>query len=287
MRLSIKSVRQWLRAVKPRGLLRSSLLVYAILGLCLYVLFLASSIPATWLSWSMTKFSHGSVAITQASGTIWDGKGHIIINYPNSKPHDLGLTRWDIYPLWLLTGRLQFTLEGMDKTAQGKITIRQSLNKTELIDSRISIPAAFISELYSPAALLSPTGRILLTADSFMYEEKMIKGDVTVQWLEAGSTLSPVRPLGNYRLALSGKGDALDIKLETLEGDLELAGQGKWSASTNGVISFNGTARPRNRASELEPLLALMGRDLGGGRRLLNFSQRISAGPFRAVSPKP
>jgi len=55
----------------------------------------------------------------------------------------------------------------------------------------------------------------------------------------------------------------------------ELNGQGKWQPQ-DGQLQLNGTAFPRERASELEPLLKLLGPDVGNGRHALALAMRLS-----------
>jgi hypothetical protein len=72
-----------------------------------------------------------------------------------------------------------------------------------------------------------------------------------------------------------GNGKAANLKLTTLRGALELNGQGKWQIQ-GGQLQINGTAIPRERASELDPFLKLLGPDLGNGRRSLTVDMRLS-----------
>ncbi|GMR18043.1 MAG: type II secretion system protein N [Gammaproteobacteria bacterium] len=249
---------------------------YLALGIVFYCLFLIASIPATWLSWGLSKYSNGVLAITQPEGSLWSGQGHVIASYMRSSPHDFGLTEWSINPLWWLTGRLQLDLRGLDKDLQADIRIRRSFSGTTLRNSRLLVPASFIAKLYAPAGLFSPEGRIEVHASTLSLSEDGLGGRLVINWSDAGSALSPVKPLGDYSLVLEGKGKTGELKLTTRNGDLELTGQGKWNVTGNGLLSFNGTANPRTRKSELEPLLKLLGRDLGNGRRLLRFNTRIS-----------
>ena len=101
-----------------------------------------------------------------------------------------------------------------------------------------------------------------------------MEGVATLEWLNAGSSLSSVQPLGDYRLEITGAEKNANLKLTTLRGVLELTGQGSWQAH-NGQIQFNGSAQPRDRSEDLAPLLMLLGNDQGGGRRLLTLNSQL------------
>ena len=107
-----------------------------------------------------------------------------------------------------------------------------------------------------------------------MVTPEKVEGAAALEWLNAGSGLSSVQPLGDYRLEIAGAGKNTNLKLTTLRGDLEFTGQGQWQPQT-GQIQINGSAAPRARASELGSLLNLIGVDQGGGKRALTINTRL------------
>lgn len=95
-----------------------------------------------------------------------------------------------------------------------------------------------------------------------------------LEWLNAGSGLSSVQPLGDFRLDITAVDKIANLKLTTLRGDLELTGQGQWQLRT-GQLQISGFALPRARVGELESLLRMLGHDEGGGKRTLNINTRL------------
>jgi general secretion pathway protein N len=97
------------------------------------------------------------------------------------------------------------------------------------------------------------------------------EGNVQVDWEDAQSALSPVAPLGSFRLTASGRGALGEANLVTLRGPLLLQGQGSMD---HGAIRFSGTAdaQPEMRAS-LDGLIGLLGRR-AGDRVLLDWEIR-------------
>ena len=85
-------------------------------------------------------------------------------------------------------------------------------------------------------------------------------GLLRLQALDVSVRLSTLRPLGSYQLDLQG-GARTTLSLTTLNGRLQLSGQGHWQGQ--GLV-FNGeaSAEPEHEAA-LNNLLNLMGQRQG------------------------
>jgi general secretion pathway protein N len=253
---------------------KKRVVLYVVFGLVFYLLFLIIEMPAAWLAWGLNQYSRGAVRLDPLGGSLWSGKGRIVIYYPQTTPHDLGAAEWNINPLWLFTGRIQ--MHWLVKTLETNIdtTVQFGSGQVHWIDTDATFPAQSVSQIYSPASLLSPKGQVRLHTTRLSIGQKGIEGSGEIVWQNAGSSLSSVQPLGDYRLEIIGGGNAANLKLTTVSGPLALDGQGKWQLQ-DGQLQINGTAVPRERATELEPLLSLLGPDLGNGRRALALAMRL------------
>lgn len=249
-------------------------LLYSIFGLVFYLLFLIIEMPASWFAWGLDRYTQGTVRLDPIAGSLWSGNGRLVIYYPPTTPHDFGQTEWNINPFWLLIGRVQLSLQANNQDRQIKTTLGVTRNSFLLKDTDIVMPAPFIAQLYTPLSLISPQGKTRLSATELIVAPEKIEGTATLEWLNAGSSLSSVQPLGDYRLEITGAEKNANLKLTTLRGDLEFTGQGQWQPQT-GQIQFNGSATPRMHAIELEPLLKLLGNDLGDGKRSLTINSRF------------
>jgi len=255
--------------MKKRGLL------YAIFGLVFYLLFLIVEMPASWFAWGLNQYTHGAVRLDPIGGSLWSGSGKLIVYYPQSTPHDLGTAEWSINPFWLFAGRLQMHWQASAQDTSIDTTLRLGFGQTQLIDTDISFPAQSVSNFYPAATLLSPKGQVRVHTAKFTIDENGIEGNGEILWQNAGSDLSSVQPLGDYRLEITGEGKAANLKLATSRGALDLSGHGKWQLQ-GGQLQINGTAIPREHVSELDPLLKLLGPDQGDGRRPLLLALRLS-----------
>jgi general secretion pathway protein N len=249
-------------------------LLYAVFGLVFYLLFLIIEMPASWFAWGLNRFTQGSVRLDPITGSLWSGNGRIVIYYPQTTPHDLGNTEWRINPLWLFAGKIQMRWQTTAQGTQIGTTVRLGPGQVQVLDTEATFPAQFVSAFYPPAALISPQGQVNIHADKLTLDRTGVEGNAEILWQAAGSSLSSVKPLGDYRLQITGAGETTGLKLTTLHGDLDLVGQGQWQLQT-GEVRFAGSATPRERASELEPLLKLLGDNQGSGKRLLTVNTRF------------
>ena len=257
------------RPTKPRPWL-----FYTLLGVGFYLLFLVNSLPASWVAWAVTKYSGKSVVLTQAQGSLWRGQGEILLNLPPSPPQSIGRTQWSVNPLWLLTGKVGIQLTFDDSLLQGQLHLRAGLQSIAIHQGQLTAPAVIVGNIYTPAKLFSPQGTIQIKTDAMEYSPQGLEGLTTIVWQQAASGLSPVQPLGDYRISLQGKGANAAIKLETIDGKLQLAGTGNWDLFNNGLLRFSGNASARQQQEELKPLLQLLGREQGG-RRIISFNTRL------------
>lgn len=249
-------------------------LLYVIFGLFFYLLFLIVEMPVSWFAWGLNRFTHGSIQLDPIAGSLWQGTGRLVYFYPPTVPHDLGNAEWRINPFWLFVGRVQMNWRSDVQDTHFNTTLRLGSGKVELIDTAASFPAQSVGMFYPPAGLISPQGQVRLHIKNLLLNGGGITGDGDIQWKNAGSALSTVQPLGDYRLEINGTGRTADLKLSTQRGALDLKGQGQWQFTTGRVL-FNGTATPRERADELEPLLKFIGNDQGGGKRTLAIAGRL------------
>ncbi len=250
-------------------------LLYGFLGLAFYLVFLVATAPAAWVSWVLVRASRGVVSLYRPAGTVWRGRGDLVIHVAFTPPQSLGAARWSINPLWLFTGQIHThaAVHGPGTEAQADFGV--GYRRIVLSDVVASFPAQLVGVFYSPAALASPAGQVHIGAKRLALNSGTLSGDAVVQWQQAASSLSSVRPLGDYRLYLDGHGQSAVLRLQTLGGSLAMSGQGSWQPAT-GQLRFSGLVRPTANAAALEPLLRLFGADQGGGRRNLEISARLT-----------
>ena len=134
----------------------------------------------------------------------------------------------------------------------------------QITDNQSQWPAAVLAGLGTPWNTIQPDGSLKLSTQGLLLRwsagRLAMSGSAELMALGMSSRLSTLRPMGSYRLALSG-GDALALTLNTIEGALQLTGSGSWVGSR---LRFQGeaSATPENEAA-LANLLNIIGRRNG------------------------
>jgi len=246
----------------------------AVLGLVTAVVAWA---PAAWLASAVSSATHQRLLLADARGTLWNGSARLILSPgPGSRdaselPQRLG---WTMRPGWIDGGPgLRLTLDqsccikpaapltasfGLDR-----LTVR--LPDTTPEQPWIRWPAGWLSGLGTPWNTLAPDGLIAVSAQGFVFEGRGaavgVTGAVQVELRDFSSRLAQVAPLGSYRMGLVGGGEAPQLILTTMQGPLQLSGQGSLGAKRS---QFRGeaTAAPGSEAA-LANLLNIIGRREG------------------------
>ncbi len=248
---------------------------YLVLGLVFYLVFLLATAPAIWVAEAATRYSSGAVTLANPSGTFWSGSGELYAGGPATGVRPLGKLQWQVNPLWLLLARAQLAVQLDGPSARGQASIRLGPKHLNVQQLNVSLPAQLAAVVYPSAAFFSPTGTIQINAPNLDLSREGLVTEAEAQWQGAGGRFTGPEGLGDYRINVTGRGEVATLRLTTLRGSLELAGEGQWHVTGDGDLRFSGTATPKGDTERLEPLLRALGRDLGGGRRELRFNARL------------
>lgn len=233
------------------------------IGLGAYIIALIATAPATLLDAGLQGATEGRLRLAEARGTLWSGSGQIEAGGAGART---GLTKrlaWHLRPGALLRARLAYEVELEAGSRSFPVTIFWS--RIELENADIRLPAAALGLGVPKLAALELTGEVNLHVSSLSIGRSATRGNAVLQWLAAGSALSPVSPLGDYELRLEGDGPAIRGTLRTLEGPLQLDGQGSWASGRRPVFLATAHTPPRLQ-QELGPFLRLIAVERGAGR---------------------
>jgi general secretion pathway protein N len=263
--LSFRSSRKPLAALPSQG---ATYRRWAVLGALLGALAaLISFAPAAWLATGVALASQGQVLLADARGTVWQGSAQLVLTGGANSSDATALP-----------GRVQWTLRPSLAGLQAKVlpTCCSSQPMLMVVSPRwggahldisglqMHLPAQLLSGLGTPWNTLSPQGQLALSADAlsvnWVQGRAQLGGSATVNMTDISSRLSTLRPLGDYRLSLTG-GDAPSLQLQTLQGALQLSGSGQWIGSR---MRFSGEASAApEREAALTNLLNIIGRRQG------------------------
>ncbi len=223
--------------------------------------------PAAWLAMGVSAASAGQVQIADARGTVWQGSGQLVLtggansNDATVLPDRL---QWTLRPT--LSGLQGGVLAQCCSTAPMQLSIspRWSGALLDMSAVKINLPADVLSGLGTPWNTLSPQGKLTLSAERLSVEwaqgRAILTGNASLDMTDISSRLSTLRPLGDYRLDLTG-GAVPGVQLQTLQGALQLSGSGQWVGSR---MRFSGEASASpEREAALANLLNIIGRRQG------------------------
>ncbi len=233
-------------------------------------------VPATWLDQALVRTSHGHLMLTATSGRLWAGHGTLQAILPRGEAVTLARLRWQLSLAGVTAPRIGLSVLS-EADAQPILTARLGPAGIEISSLRIELPAALLGALTPTLREAEPAGQLSVSARDIMLADGHLAGEVEILWHDAASSLSPVRPLGSYRLHLTGAGDRLDVDLSTPgPAALQLTGRGQWQAG--GTLRFDGQARPDPaHAPELTPLLRILGREIAPGLYQLQLDPNVGA----------
>jgi general secretion pathway protein N len=238
---------------------------------------LVTQAPAQWLAHGVAQLSHQRVLLTQAQGTVWQGSAQWVLSTGprNGVPDattDMALptpVHWQIQPQFNRTTgvalglRLSTDCCTLEPLTLSFLPLWGGLRVT-IDDHQSQWPAHWLVGLGAPWNTIQPEGQMQLRTQGLSWQVQaghaQLQGLAELQLQQLSTRLSTLRPLGSYRLQLRG-GDTMAITLDTLEGSLQLQGNGQW---LNQRLRFQGeaSAAPEFEAA-LSNLLNILGQRRG------------------------
>ena len=226
--------------------------------------------PATLLAKIVETASNGQFVLANASGTLWQGSATPAIRQRAGSFFALEKLHWDIAVLPLFTGKLvsQFRWDNVEQIQPMAVTL--SFSQVELRDVVLPLSAGIMGELTPLLQPIQLSGQMYIRSEKFTLTRQGMNGNAVAEWSNAGSVLSTVKPLGNYRINLAGLGERLEITLLTTSGVLLLEGTGSFSASQG--LRFQGSARASaDSKGSIDELLSNFGPESAPGVHSLNL----------------
>ncbi|SFA87599.1 general secretion pathway protein N [Collimonas sp. OK607] len=244
-----------------RGL--SRVLMWTAAALLSVLITTAAFLPAAWLAPLVESRTGGRLTLGEAQGSLWRGSAFVGAA-PSGKDAVTALLpgrfAWRLSPLVLL-GRVEATLENAEVLSSA-VNIRGSWSTWVISPSSLALPAERLAALGAPLNTLQPAGRMKLGWQQLTLARASsggvdLNGVMTLDMLAMASRLSPVKPLGSYRMRFDWQGRQANLTLATLDGAMLLNGSGKLQ---DGHLQFSGTAEAAaGQEEKLATLLSLLG----------------------------
>ncbi len=234
----------------------------AVLGLLLATILCA---PARWLASALSQASAQRIQLVNANGSIWAGSAQLVLTGGAGSEDATalpGAVHWHIHPMW--TG-MTVDLSADCCTALPmhlalRVTGLDSLH-LQVADGQSQWPASLLTGLGTPWNTVQAQGQLSATTQALQMDWSQgrlnLAGRIQLDALQVSSRLSTISPMGSYRFTLQG-GPSTSLQLETLEGSLQLSGQGQWVGQR---LHFTGVASAApERVEAFSNLLNILGR---------------------------
>jgi len=219
-------------------------------------------LPASWMSVLIERQTQGRLTLGDVQGSFWNGSGFIGVaagvNDPVT-PLFPGRFNWKVSPLILLT---QLDLELQNSEALSvPVKIAGNFSEWHVSPSVLVLPTERLEGLGAPLNTIGPSGKLHLSWNNLQFVRDGLKlnaqGQLQLNLSEMASRLSPVRPLGSYKMSFDLQGTDADINLVTETGPMMLSGNGAVKA---GHFQFSGKAwAQEGQEAKLANLLNLLG----------------------------
>jgi general secretion pathway protein N len=244
----------------------------AALGIAAYGVFIVATMPASFLLERARAAQPGKFEVREAHGTAWRGNAQVVVNAPGGTVAVERL-EWRWLPARLAAGHLAFDIAAAAPGLQARYEGARTLTQWEVTGLDVRGDAAALTVLLPWLAPWRPEGKVAIASPSLTSDGQELRGDARIEWRGAAVALSEVRPLGHYRADVRAEGHAGKVTVTTLEGPLQVSGQGTLTPPAR--LVFTGEARAEGaQAKALEPLLNLLGPARPDGARALAWQSR-------------
>ena len=234
----------------------------ALLGLIAITVVLA---PARWLTNAIAQASAERLQLSDTRGTVWQGSARLVLTGGAGSADALALpgrVSWRIRPQWdgahIQLSAYCCTPQPLELALSAP---RQQPVQLTLTDHQSQWPANLLAGLGTPWNTIRPQGQLAVSTRGLgLYwanQRVTLQGNLQLDATQMSTRLSTLVPMGSYRLILAG-GETPSLGLSTLEGSLELSGQGHWVGN---ALRFEGEAMASpGRVEALSNLLNIIGR---------------------------
>lgn len=234
-------------------------IIFSAAGLILLACCAAVAVlPARWLMTALP--ASWPLAVVDANGTVWSGNATIAVGTQGRRRTVAEPLRWRLS----LAGRPKLLV--FHPWLGGSLALTPVWMGVAVSAQTLQLPAAALATLDARIETISPGGELSLKWPATFIDRAgrpAGAGLLDIQWHNAASALTPIRPLGDYAIALKqGAQGGADLVLSTRKGPLMLSGTGVLDGK-NG-FQFDGKAQADPAASvdihaALRDLLATLG----------------------------
>ena len=206
-----------------------------------FAICLTARVPGSVADAALDQTSDGALRLAEVEGSLWRGSGALMVIDPVTQRWQVWLNLdWDTDFSRLWRGAI-----GWHFGSGGGPLADIEIGPTGIRLAKLQLrgPARFYLERI-PNALgrAGWQGDVALDSSGWQCSWSLrCDGNAELRWYGASSDLLQKLRLGDYRVAIAGRGGDIVAHVDTLSGEISVDGDGRWSPG--GTPSFNGTLR--------------------------------------------
>ncbi len=226
--------------------------------------------PADFVGYALSEATQGRVRLADTGGTVWNGRARVVLTdglAADTGPEAVatgfavpGQLRWQLRALPLVLGIVDATI-GVDSMTM-PVRVDGVASALRVSAGRLDLSSAQLAGLGSPWNTIQPAAAISVNWGALTIRGGVLDGRASIELRDVASAMTPVRPLGTYRVDVGGNGREVALALVTLSGPLQLQGRGGWDSAAGLRFTADAVAEGP-QAQRLQSLLALIGRREG------------------------
>jgi len=252
--------------------MKARTLLFIFLGLVAFAIILAVTMPASFIASQVNSKLPGKVAVDSAQGNIFKGEARVQVA-PGVSPVVIERVQWNFKPQRLANGQIAFDTTASAGGFEAKMEIARDGSRWHVRDFEAHGDASSFASFFTILTAYRFTGPVTASAVSLDGDDREIYGDVRIEWRDATTGLSDVRPVGSYRADWHSEGSSGRLSVSTLGGPLRIAGSG--ATRMPSAVDFSGEARAEPQVGPaLDPLLNAIGPPTAGGGRAIEIRLR-------------
>lgn len=199
--------------------------------------FFVARLPAVLMDDVLAQASNGKLRIAATRGSLWRGSGLLAISDGQRQLRAMRTIDWR---LGFAPGATALKLV-LEEHQRPQADLRLGIGGIAIERLALDLPLDLVAaSIAHPVARAGWRGRLVLASDGFSCDwRQTCEGALRVRWQDAGLDIVPERALGTHEIRFTALGRAFDIAVNTLDGDIRVAGSGRLEPS--GALSFNGS----------------------------------------------
>ncbi len=245
-------------------------LLWVVAALLVVLATALASLPAAWLTPFVERQTGGRLSLGDPQGSVWNGSAFIGAAGAGDEPLAPllpGRFDWTLSPL-ALVGIVDARVQN-PRALAGPVAVNGSWSRWNIDRGSLMLPAERLAALGAPLNTVQPSGLMTLSWQRLQVERTdrgpQIEGRMQLDLTQVASALSPVKPLGAYRMQFDWRGNTAALDLKSLSGPLLMEGRGQ---IVDGRLQFSGQAwAQQGEEQRLAILLNLLGQRRQVGNR--------------------